>query len=583
MTGSNSWSRWRILWSFARPHRGALALALVLGLVVSATELANPLATKWILDELAVGGSILWPILLLVGLLIAGTAVSWWQWVLLGTFAEAIVFDARAEMIGRMIRARVLPLLQRPRGDLLTRVTSDTVLLREAASSSLVGLVNGFIMLAGTLTLMFVLDTPLTVAAVTAVVIIGAIFAVLVPAIGRLQEWAQASLGRLGTELDGTLRAIKTVKVAGAEERRIDRVIEHAVEARDHSIAAVRREALAWSIGLAGMQAAIIVILGFGAWRVAEGAITVSTLIAFLLYAFGLLGPVTELAQHLTTLQAGIAAAGRVRDIRALPVEAITPDAAPASEDRDDREPAVQFRGVSARYTPDGPIVVDGLSLTVPARGHTAIVGPSGAGKTTVLSLILQFLEPAEGTILLGGTASTTLGPSGVRRRLAYVEQETPLIPGTLRENLAFSAPEATESQMRAVLHDLRLDDFLFGLPAGLDSTLDDTGISGGQRQRIGLARALLRRPDVLLLDEVTAQVDGISERAVHRVIRQHTAHRAAITIAHRLSTVVDADQIIVMDAGRAVAAGTHQRLLDDSPLYRELVRSLRIPESVDR
>lgn len=582
---STRFARLRVLWSFARPHRWTLLLALLLGLLVSAAELANPMATKWILDELTAGGSVLWPIVLLIGLLVAGTAVSWWQWVLLGTFAEDIVFDARKDMVTRFVRARVLPLLQRPRGEMLTRVTSDTVLLREAASSSIVGLVNGVIMLIGTLVMMFVLDVFLTVAALVAVAVIGAVFAIMLPAIGRLQEKAQASLAELGTELDGTLRAIKTVKVAGGEQRQIDRVTGHASRVRGLSVAAVRREALTWSVGLAGMQAAIIVILGLGAWQVAAGQIPVSTLIAFLLYAFGLLGPVTELGQHLTTLQAGIAAAGRVSDVRAIPLEPQAgAETSPAQDTwtgaAADTAAAVDFVGVSASYTPDGPKVLDEVSFRVPKRGHTAIVGPSGAGKTTVMSLILQFVEPTQGTILYSGTPAGMLGPAGVREHIAYVEQETPLIPGTLRENLSFAAPHATDQDMLHVLDALRLTGFLEHLPNGLDSYLDDATISGGQRQRIGLARALLTSPELLLLDEVTAQVDGISENAIHDAIRAHATQAAVVTIAHRLSTVIDADQIILMDAGRIHAIGTHHELLDQSPLYRALVHSLQIPES---
>ena len=314
---------------------------------------------------------------------------------------------------------------------------------------------------------------------------------------------------------------------------------------------------------------------------------SVSTLIAFLLYAFGLLGPIMELSANLTSLQSGIAAAGRIREVDQLPLEqgadaagpARVADAegAPSASALSLASPVLELRGVTARYRPEGAPAVQDIELTIPRRGHTAVVGPSGAGKTSLLSLVLRFIEPEAGELRIDGMPYRDLSARQVRERLAYVEQETPVVPGTIRENLLFANPAAGDDAVRRVLAEIRLDDAIARLPEGLDSPLSDTSVSGGQRQRIALARAILADPDVLLLDEATAQVDGITEAAIHDAIRRRARDHAVVTVAHRLSTVIDADQIVVMDAGRIVARGTHTELLETTPLYRGLVEALSL------
>lgn len=574
-------SRSRILWSYARPHVAVLSLGLVLTLASSAMALVSPLATKWVLDALAAGSSLLEPVALLTALLVVGAVLGWWQWRLLATVAEDIVLDARSAMITRFLFAKVQPMLARPVGEMVTRVTSDTVLLREAASSSVIGLFSGVVMLVGSLVLMGVLDLPLLLTTVAAVLVVVVLFITLMPAIARAQERAQESLGTLGGELDGTLRALKTVKVASAEQRRSDALIAHARSAREHGVRAARREVLVWTIAWTGIQGAIIIILGVGAWRVSLGGMEVSTLIAFLLYAFGLLGPIMEVSQNLTTLQSGLAAAGRIREIEQIPLESRHSSENETMSPPDGDAPVLRLSGVTARYAPDGPIAVEDVTLSIPRRGHTAIVGPSGAGKTTLLSLLLRFVDAERGALHLHDTSYSELTARQVRARFAYVEQETPVVPGTIRENLLFANPQASEDDIWRVLTEIHLADTITALPEGLDSRLSDTNVSGGQRQRIALARAILAQPDVILLDEATAQVDGITEAAIHDTIRRLAREGAVVTIAHRLSTVVDADQIVVMDAGRIVARGTHEELLAESQLYRGLVEALTL-ESVE-
>ncbi|MFF9786399.1 MULTISPECIES: ABC transporter ATP-binding protein [unclassified Streptomyces] len=570
--------RLRILWSFARPHKGALIRALLLALVASALGLATPMVTKWVLDALGDASPLKGPLAALLVLLVVGVAVRFWQWTLLGAVGERVVLEARESMVRRFLRATVPAITRRPTGELVTRVTSDTVLLREAATDALVGLINGTVMLLGTLVLMGVLDVVLLGTTLASVALVGVLFAVLMPGIATAQQRAQEHLGRLGGALEGTLRAIRTVKVSRAEDRTAERIAADARASAEYGIRAVRREALAWTVSWSGIELAIIVILGVGAWRVGEGQMEVSSLIAFLLYAFGLMDPITELSSNVTALQAGMAAAERIRETDDLQTESTAAHPAPpAGPDHRHDVPVLALRQVTAAYGPDAEPAVRGIDLAVPRRGHTAIVGPSGAGKTTLFSLVLRFLEPTQGELLLDGRPYRDLTHDEIRARLAYVEQDTPIVPGTIRDNLLLSRPDATDEELRRVLRDVRLAEKIDALDDGLDTTLSTTTVSGGERQRIALARALLRTPDVLLLDEATAQLDGITEAAVHDCIRSRAAAGAVVTIAHRLSTVIDANTIVVMEAGRIRVQGSHEELLETDLLYRELVEALDI------
>jgi ATP-binding cassette subfamily B protein len=577
--------RLRILGGLLRPHLPTLLLGLLLGLLANAAGLATPLVTKWVIDSLQDSGGLAGPVVWLLVLVVAGSVIGFCQFVLFGRLGERVVLGARRMLVDRILRARVGDVAATPSGEVVTRVTSDTGLLH-AASSSLVGIVNAVIALVGTLVLMGVLDLPLLGTTMVAVVVVAVLMITLLPRIARAEARTQESVGQVGATVEGAVRAIRTVKASRAEARLGERIGGHADDAARHGIAAATTSAVVWTISWTGIQLAVIAILGIGAWRAGNGLMEVSTLIAFLLYAFQLMGPISELTGNLTALQSGIAAAERIQQMSRFEPE--TPDVpakrsgatVPGDGSDADDDAVIELRGVSARYAPGAPEAVSGLDLRIPRRGHTAVVGPSGAGKTTLLSLLLRFLEPVEGEIRLDGRPYATWTPDEVRARLAYVEQETPLVPGSVRDNLLFTHPDGTDAEVAQALASVRLAEAVAALPDGVDTSLQAGQLSGGQRQRIAVARAVLRTPDVLLLDEATAQVDGITEQALQACIARVAERSAVVTVAHRLSTVLDADQIVVMEAGRVRAVGTHAELMGADALYRELVAALRIHDS---
>jgi ATP-binding cassette subfamily B protein len=568
---------WRLLFRHVEPHARTLVAGGLLGLLGGVAALAEPMVAKRVIDSLGEGRSLLGPVMLLGALMIGGAMLTAAATYLLGRTAESVVLTARERLVSRMLRLQVAALDRLKPGDLLSRVTSDTTLLRSVVTYGLTRLINGVFLLGASIVLMATLDVVLLGLTLAVLAINALALLLVVPRIRRAAADSQEAVGGIGSLLERALSAFRTVKASGVERREIatvDGAVRHAW--RRGAAMAGWTALMEVSAGLT-VQVSFLAVLGVGGLRVASGTLPISSLIAFLLYLFLLTEPVNAIANGVTQLQAGLGAVKRMREVEDLPTEPQAGAAPSLSE-----APAflagpasLAFKDVwfRYRYSDDPSWVHRGLSFEIPAGGTTAIVGPSGTGKTTIFALLERFYEPAFGSIVLDGRDIREWSLPQLRATIGYVEQEAPVLDGTLRDNLSLAAPNVSDEEIWAALAVTRLHDLVDQLDRGLDAPLGHHGVtlSGGQQQRIAIARALLRRPRVLLLDEATAQLDAVNETAMRDVIAAVARSTTVLVAAHRLSTVTTADRILVLDDGRVRAVGTHQELVANDDLYRRL------------
>ncbi|WP_155054123.1 ABC transporter ATP-binding protein [Streptomyces blattellae] len=562
---------WRLLLGYVRPHRWALLTGALLSLVTGGTALLLPLVARELIDDLSHDRTITGALLLMSALVVANAGVGALGSYVLRRTAESVVLGARRALSSYLLRLRITAVDRSEPGDLMARITSDTTLLRAVTTDSLVGLGTGGLTLLATVAMMGFVDPVLLGVTLAVILAAGTVLGVIVPRINRASRQAQDAVGVMGASLERILGALRTVKASGAEHREELRLHEAAEESWRQSVRAAKWSAAAGNTAGLAMQIAFITVLAVGGARVATDAIDIGTLVAFLLYVFYLMSPIQQVVGAITQYQTGAAALARIQEALRLPAE---PAAEPAPLPSPGAEPAaLAFTDVRFRYAEDLPYVHHGVTFAVPAQGMTAFVGPSGAGKTTVFSLIERFYDPESGSITLDGRNLEEWELSRLRSAIGYVEQDAPVLSGSLRENLLLGNPDAEDDVLTRVVKTTRLDGLVARLPKGLDTLVGHRGtkLSGGERQRVAIARALVRRPRLLLLDEATSQLDAVNEAALRDTVADVARTTTVLVVAHRLSTVTMADRIVVMDAGRVRAVGTHRELVAADPLYAEL------------
>ncbi|QPZ37394.1 ABC transporter ATP-binding protein [Paramicrobacterium chengjingii] len=581
-------------------HKGPLTAALVLGVFGAAASLAQPLLVSQVIQFVERSQPLGWLVWALVALVIVSALISGYQHYLLQRMGEGVVLSSRRRLIARMLHLPIAQFDARRTGDLVSRVGSDTTLLRAVLTQGLVEAIGGSVTFLGALIAMLIIDPVLlglTAAVIAAsIVVVGALAGRIRVASARTQK----KVGDLTAALERAIGSVRTIRASGATDREIETVQTEAVGAWRMGVNVAKVSALVVPVAGVAMQASFLVVLGVGGFRVANGSITIASLVAFILFLFMMIMPLGQAFGAISATNQALGALGRIHEIVSLDAEtdsdadiaASVPEPGVASPSA----PAIAFQGVSFSYpdavarahresdgadhtdvTPDqspGAVLRD-VNFDVERGKRTALVGPSGAGKSTILGLIERFYDTTSGSIRLGGVDIRTLSRDDVRSRIGYVEQDAPVLAGSIRDNLLLASPDATDADCVEVLHSVNLGDVLGRNPQGLDAPVGEDGImlSGGERQRLAIARSILAAPPILLLDESTSSLDGVNEQKMRTAIDAVAADRTLIVIAHRLSTVVDSDRIVVLDQGRVIGTGTHSELVQEVPLYRDLAK----------
>lgn len=563
-------------WPYLRPYRRTLLLVAGLSLVSAAAALALPLVVRVVLDGLGAESDTGMLIAFLAALMVGGAVIGAWSRYLLSRTAEGVVRTTRVRLGAHLLRLPIAEYDRRRTGDLLSRVGSDTTLLSAVVTSGLVELASGVLVATGAIVLMALIDVPLLLVTVTAVGLGIAVAGTAAVRIKRHSRRAQEAVGAMTASVERALVAVRTIRAYRAEPRETAALSVGADDAYSAGVKVAKVESLIEPVASVAVQAAFLSVLGVGGARVATGQLSVGDLVAFVMLLFLLIQPVVSGLRAWTILMTGLGALSRIEEVLALPAESDrsgATSAAPTQGTPDHPTAALlAFDNVDFRYR-DGSPVLHQVSFACPRGSTTAVVGPSGAGKSTIMALIERFYEVEAGRILLHGTDVRDLPREHLRRQIGYVEQEAPVLAGTVRENLLLGDPNATDAAMQSSLAAVNLWHRIADADGGLDAQVGDAGVllSGGERQRLAIARALLAAPPLLLLDEPTASLDARNEAALQAAVDAVAEDRTLIVVAHRLSTVVRADQIVVLDGGRVVGVGSHEHLLTASDLYREL------------
>ena len=595
----------RQLMPFLLEHKRVLIVVIILSTAGAFTTLAQPLVVSQVITVVEAAeplGNLVW---ILVGLVVASAALSGFRHYLLQRTGEGVVLSSRKALVRRMLNLPISEFDQRRTGDLVSRVGSDTTLLRAVLTQGLVEAVGGALTFVGAVAAMIYLDAFLFL--LTALVVSIAVTAVVTLSrrIRVASRKAQDKVGDLTSSVERAISAVRTVRAANATEREIHSVEKDAEGAWKLGLEVAKISALVVPVSGIALQVAFLVVLGVGGFRVASGSLPVADLVAFILFLFMMIMPLGQAFGAITSVNQALGALGRIQEIISLPSETdedvVSEEVATGTQGA----LAIEFADVSFRYPESAhrteaekvlaetlgthhleslttgeitvpaerPTVLQSVSFTIPVGSKTAIVGPSGAGKSSLLSLLERFYDPQSGTIRVFGHDVTTLSRDTLRALFGYVEQDAPVLAGTIRDNLLIGSPGATEKELLEVLDEVNLTAILDRDVKGLDAEVGEGGVllSGGERQRLAIARALLQAPPILLLDESTSSLDGPNELLMKTAIDKVSKNRTLVVIAHRLATVVDSDQIIVLDKGQVDAVGTHDELLSSSALYKDL------------
>ncbi|MCB1340214.1 MAG: ATP-binding cassette domain-containing protein [Pseudooceanicola sp.] len=564
------------LWPFVRPYRGLVAAALLALVFTAAVSLTLPLAVRRVIDSFRLdAGALLDQYFLaaigIAGLLAIGTGV---RYALVTKLGERVVADIRKAVFDRVLGMSPAFYENIMTGEVLSRITTDTTLIQSVLGSSASIALRNILIFAGGLVLMLATSAKLTGLVLLLVPLVIVPILTLGRRLRRIsrenQDWIAASSGNASE----TLGAVQTVQAFTHEAASRAQFAEMTETSYDVALARIRTRALMTVIIIFLVFSGVVGVLWIGANDVRAGTMSEGALVQFVIYAVMVAGGVAALSEIWGELQRAAGATERLIELLQVTDTVLDPEA--PDHLAEPVKGAIAFEDVSFAYPArPGTAALDDFSLTIAPGETVAFVGPSGAGKTTVIQLIQRFYDPDAGRILLDGVPLTDLARDDFRRHLAMVPQDPVIFAASARENIRFGRPSASDAEVEEAARAAAAHDFISALPGGYDAYVGERGVmlSGGQKQRIAIARAILRDAPVLLLDEATSALDAESERAVQQAVDALAKGRTTLIVAHRLATVKKADRIVVLDQGRIMAIGSHDALVAEGGLYARLAR----------